>query len=416
MRFSLKTMLWGTLAIAVAIVAAMAWFPDPVAVQTSKVVMGPLRVTVQEDGKTRIREKYTVSAPVMGRLSRIELNPGDFITEKTLLAVILPSDPAILDKRARAEAEARVQAALAAVQRSTSNVEQSKINAELSVAKFQRAKKLRPNNAISQDEYDIAKAEALAASQSIETAEFDSEIAKFELKMAKAAVDQYGDAQDGDDRDETSLEPFEIYSPISGRVLRLFEESSTVVSVGTPLIEVGDPRNLEIEIDVLSTDAVRIQNGAELTIDHWGGGSPLQGHVRVVEPGAFTKVSSLGVEEQRVNIIADFNEPPERIASLGDGYRVEARITVNELEKALLVPNSALFRHNRQWHVLSAVDGKAVLVKVEIGLQNTDLTQVLSGLSEGDTVIQYPSDQLKPGTPIQSTNASDLQEASGSSP
>ncbi|MCO8123159.1 HlyD family efflux transporter periplasmic adaptor subunit [Stieleria sp. TO1_6] len=396
MRFSIKTLLWSALAIALVIAAILAMFPKPVIVQAAVVQFGPLRETVQEDGKTRIREKYTVSAPVSGRLSRIELNPGDFITEQTLLAVILPSDPAILDQRARAEATARVQAAESALLRAESRIRQAKINAELSQTKFERAKKLLPRQALSQDEYEIAKAEHLLSAQTIETAEFDTEIAKFELKMAKAAVHQYiGNA------DEEQLTPFDIYSPIAGRVLRLFQESSTVVTVGTELIEVGDPRNLEIEIDVLSTDAVRIETGAELTIEHWGGRSPLKGHVRVVEPGAFTKVSSLGVEEQRVNIIADFDEPPERLATLGDSYRVEARITVNQLDNALLVPNSALFRHERKWHVLAIVDGQAMLSPVEIGLQNESETQILNGLQAGERVIEYPSDQLSPGTRVQ---------------
>ncbi len=395
MRFSLKTLLWGTLAIALGIVVILSLNPKPISVQAALVKVGPLRETVQEDGKTRIREKYTVSAPVSGRLSRIELNPGDHLTEKTLLAVILPSEPAILDQRALAEANAQVQGAEAALLRADSRVEQARINAELSEAKFSRAKKLAENRAASREEYDIAKAERLLANQEIETAEFEVEIAKFELKMAKAALDQFsGDA------DDVALKPFEIFSPVSGRVLRVLQESSTVVSVGTPLIELGDPSNLEIEIDVLSTDAVRIQIGAELTIEHWGGSTPLRGNVRVVEPGAFTKISSLGVEEQRVNIIADFNEPPERIAALGDGYRVEARITVNEIEKAVLVPNSSLFRHDRKWHVLEVVDGTAKLTPVKIGLQNEEETQILDGLDVGARVIEYPSDQLKPGTRV----------------
>ena len=168
-------------------------------------------------------------------------------------------------------------------------------------------------------------------------------------------------------------------------------------------MEVGDPQNLEIEIDLLSTDAVRVRPGAELTIEHWGGDTPLAGNVRVIEPAAFTKISSLGVEEQRVNIIADINEPPERIASLGDGYRIEARITVDQLAQALLIPNSALFRHNRQWHVLAVVDGRAELRQVSIGLQNESHTQIVNGIEADEPVIVYPSDTLKPGTSVSFT-------------
>ena len=266
MKFTLKTLIWGTLLAAVAIVAVFAMFPKPVDVEYATATIGPLRVSVREDGKTRIREKYIVSAPVAGRLSRIELDAGDYCSEDTLLAVILPSDPEILDARQRAEAMARVQAAEAALQCAESYAEQAKINLDLNTAKFKRAESLLPTQAISRDEFDIVKAEYLASTQAIKTAAFDAEIARFELEMARAAVDQFKDQSN-----TISVEPFEIYSPISGHVLRVFEESSTVVAVGTPLLELGDPQNLEIEIDVLSTDAVRIKPGAELTIEHWGG-------------------------------------------------------------------------------------------------------------------------------------------------
>lgn len=394
MKFSLKTLLWGILMLAVFLFAGLSLVPTAVEVEFATAASGPLRVSVQEDGKTRIRERYVVSAPVSGRLSRIELDAGDQCDEETLLAVILPSAPAILDLRARAEANARVRAAEAALERTKSGAEQSRINFELNSARYQRAQNLLPSRAISQSEYDIAQAERLASAQAIKTAQFDIEIATFELEMARAAVDQFAESK------ENSVDPFEIYAPISGRVLRILQESSTVVTMGTPLIEVGDPRNLEIEIDVLSTDAVRIKSGAELTIEHWGGEQPLRGYVRVIEPGAFTKVSSLGVEEQRVNIIADFNEPAARTESLGDGYRVEARITVDEADDAILIPNSALFRHQRRWHVLAVAGDKAALQPVTIGLQNEFQTQITAGLSSGDRVIVYPSDAIKAGTSV----------------
>ncbi|WP_442505371.1 efflux RND transporter periplasmic adaptor subunit [Novipirellula sp. SH528] len=395
MKFSIKTLLWGILIVAAIMAWIFAMFPEPVEVESATAIIGPLQVTVQEDGKTRIREKYIVSAPVSGRVSRIELDAGDHCSEETLLAVILPSAPAFLDARARAEASARVQAAKAALQRAESASEQAVINNDLANTKFERAKRLRPSNAISESEYDIARTEQLATRQAIKTARFDVEIAEFEFAMANAAAQQFAEPVDDD-----AVEPFEIMAPIAGQVLRVIQQSSAVVAVGTPLIELGDPRNLEIEIDVLSTDAVRITPGAKLTIEHWGGESPLQGYVRVIEPGAFTKISSLGVEEQRVNVIADFNEPPDRIASLGDGYRVETRIVVNELADVLLIPNSALFRHQRQWHVLTIVDGKANLQQVEIGLQNETQTQIINGLRVDDEVIVYPSDTLEPGSAV----------------
>ncbi len=378
---------------------AMAMIRNPVDVEFAKVTEGPLRVSVQEDGKTRIREKYVVSAPVAGRLSRIELEPGDDVEgDTTLLAVIQPSDPEMLDARARAEADARVQSAEAALRRAESNSEEARINFDLDKTKFDRAKRLR-GQAISQDEYDIAKTRFMASSQAIKSAKFDTEIANFELQMARAAARQFDEPDP-----ESSIKPFELRAPIGGKVLRVFQESSSVVNVGTPLLELGDPANLEIEVDVLSTDAVRIKPGAELTVEHWGGESPLRGNVRIIEPAAFTKVSSLGVEEQRVNIIADFNETPERIATLGDGYRVEGRITIDELANALLIPNSALFRYRRQWNVMKIVDNKAVMQTVTIGLQNETHAQITQGLQQGEQVIVYPSEEVQSGTKVRPLN------------
>ncbi len=401
MKLSLKTLMWSSIALALVAAGSFAMLPQPVDVEFATVAEGPLRVSVQEDGKTRIREKYTVSAPVSGRLSRIELRAGDACNEQTLLAVIMPSNPAILDARARAEATARMRAAEAALQRAESRADEAKITHSLNTSRYNRIKEANHPDAFSQDERDTAEADYLASQQAIRTARFDVDIAKFELEMARAAVSQFVD-----DDIAASVAPFVIHSPISGRVLRVFQESSTVVAVGTPLLELGDPNNLEIEIDVLSTDAVRIKPGAEITIEHWGGESPLRANVRVIEPAAFTKVSSLGVEEQRVNIIADFDESPERIARLGDGYRIEARITVDELPSALLIPNSSLFRHQRKWHVLSIVDDRAVMRAVSIGLQNESYSQVLEGLAEGDQVIVYPSDDLSPGTLIRRSSSS----------
>lgn len=400
MKFSLRTLIWVSVLLTMVLAGGMAMIPKAINVEFAAVSEGPLQVTVQEDGKTRIREKYIVSAPVAGRLSRIELDAGDVITDDgTLLAVIQPSNPQMLDARARAQAQARVQGAEAALQRAESNSQQTQIDYDLNKTKFERAEKLVPERAIARTEYDTAKAMYKASVLAIQTAKFDEEIAKFELEMARAAADQFDPGQS-----ENFTKPFEIHAPTTGKVLRVMQESATVVNVGTPLVEVGDPQNLEIEIDVLSTDAVRIKPGAELTIEHWGGNKPLRGNVRVIEPAAFTKVSSLGVEEQRVNIIADFNESADRIASLGDGYRVEARITVDEIENVLQVPNSALFRYRRHWHVMKVVGEEAQMQRVEIGMQNDSHTQITKGLAQGETVIIYPSDEVQSGTKVKLVN------------
>ncbi len=396
MKFSLRTIIWAFVLLAMIFAGTFALTPKPVDVEFATVTEGPLVVSVREDGKTRIREKYIVSAPVAGRLSRIELEAGDEVSsENTLLAVIQPSVPVMLDARSRTQAEARVQGAEASVRRSKSSAEQAKITHELNKSKFDRAKRLMPDKAISRDDYDTAKTKYLASLQAIKSSKFDAEIASFELELARAAASQFN----GDEINEVG-KPFEIFAPVAGKILKVFQESAAVVGVGTPLLEIGDPRNLEIEVDVLSIDAVRIKPSAELTIEHWGGRSPLRGNVRVIEPAAFTKISSLGVEEQRVNIIADFNEQADRIAMLGDGYRVEARITIDELQNVLLVPNSSLFRYRRQWHVFIIDDDIAQMQPVTVGIQNESHTQIVKGLVHGAKVIVYPSDEIQSGTTV----------------
>jgi HlyD family secretion protein len=396
MKFTIRTLIWTLVIVALVVAGIWAMIPNPVDVEYAVAGVGPLRVTVQEDGKTRIREKYVVSAPVAGTLSRIDLNEGDpIVAGESLLAVILPTEPEILDARARAEANARVSAAEAGLKRAEAAIEQARIDRELAEARFRRAEGLLPERAIPQEEFDIARNAWLSSVQAEKTAAFDAEIAGFELDMARATVLQFSDS-----RADTGFEPFEIHAPVTGKVLRVMQESAAVVAVGTPLLELGDPQNLELEIDVLSTDAVRIRPGAEVTIEHWGGDAPLRGRVRVIEPAAFTRISSLGVEEQRVNIIADFDEPPERIAALGDGYRIEAKITVDSLDEALLIPNSALFRHEHQWHVFRIEDGKAALRPVTIGLQNETHTRIVDGLAAGDQVILYPADTIQAGVRV----------------
>ena len=377
----------------------MSFRKNPIDVETALVVNEDLKITVVEDGKTRIREKYIVSTPVAGRLSRVELKPGDIICDDgQRIAVINPAEPAMLDARAKAQAEVRVDQSHAAVSRAAAAAEQVRVNFERAKSKFERAEKLRNSNAISREEFDLAKTLFLALSHSMRTKKFDQEIAKYELETAKAALLQFSDDE------KESGKPFEIFAPVCGSVLKVFQESATVLNVGTPLVEIGDPQNLEIEIDVLSTDAVRIRPGAELIVNHWGGEHPLKGTVRVIEPAAFTKISSLGVEEQRVNIIADFDDAQDQLLSLGDGYRVEAEITVKQLQKVLQVPNSSLFRHQKQWHVFVVRNDIANLVPVTIADQSESHTRVISGLQDGDEVVLYPSDSIFDGSKISRTN------------
>ena len=395
MKFSIRTLIWLIVLVALLVVGLLAFRPQAINVDTALATVGNLSITVEEDGKTRIREKYIVSTPVAGRLSRIELKAGDEICDAaSRIAVIQPAQPSMLDARAEAQAKARVDQAETAVRRAAALAEQVQVEYELAQSKFQRAEKLAQTNAISKAELDDARSRFLVLSQRTRTVKFDSEIAKYELQMAQAALLQFSD---GDDR---AAQPFEVFAPEHGQVLRVFQESATVVNVGTPLVEIGDPQNLEMEIDVLSTDAVRIRPGARLTIEHWGGDAPLSGIVRLVEPAAFTKISSLGVEEQRVNIIADFDVPAGELTTLGDGYRIEARITVETLPAVVQIPNSSLFRHRGQWHVFLVADEVAQMQPVDIGKQNDSHTEVVSGINQGERVVLYPSDQIRNGSRV----------------
>ncbi|MGE5191354.1 MAG: HlyD family secretion protein, partial [Deltaproteobacteria bacterium] len=301
------------------------FLPQPPEVDLAAVARGPMEVTVDENGKTRIRERYVVSAPLAGRMSRIDLHPGDPVAAgKTLLAAIDPADPALLNDRDRAEADARVKAAEAAGQRARAAVEQSKEELELAEHQFQRARNLIGSNAVSRQDYDAAEHKQGAARQQLSAAEFGVQIANFELELARAALLRTR-PRSADDADSWR---FELRSPVKGTVLHVFQEDATVVTPGQRLIEVGDPSELEVEVEVLSTDAVKIAPGAKVRVEHWGGQPPLVARVRRIEPAGFTKISALGVEEQRVIVLAIFVDPPEKRSRLGDAFRVEARIVI----------------------------------------------------------------------------------------
>lgn len=392
MKFSIQK-LW-PFAVGLVVLGAIvyAFLPAPVDVDVAVVTRGLLQVTVDHEGKTRIKEKYVVSSPLAGRLLRVEIHPGDVVTAgKSMLTAIEPTDPALLDARARAEAEARVKAAEASRKRALAAVERDKEAHESTAHDYDRAKRLRATQAIAHEEFDKAEHKERMAAEELRVAQFAALIAEFELEQARAALLRT-QPREGSDADAWR---FGIRSPITGKVLRVFQESATVVTPGTRLIELGDPTDLECEIDVLSTDAVKIVPGAKVLLEHWGGEYPLLARVRVIEPSAFMKVSALGVEEQRVWVIADFVDPPAKRKTLGDGYRVEARIVAWEGEDVLKVPAGALFRHADDWAVFVAENGRGYLRPVHVGKSNGQEAEVLDGLQVGDVVILHPSDRIK---------------------
>lgn len=383
----------GVLAVA-AIIAAAVW-PRAIVVDLAEVTRGPMLVVVREEGVTRVSDSYLVSSPLVGRLRRITLDPGDpVVAGATVLAVVEPLDPGLLDARAR------VRAAEAAASQAGAAAENALSRAEFAENELARIRAAARDGAASPQEIDEAESELRASNASWRAARFAEEIARFELEMARAVLEVSVSRPDSPIPDEPA-ETLVIRAPVSGRVLRVERRSDGVVSPGDPLLEIGDPSDLEIVADLLSTEAVQVSPGDRVIIEHWGGDAPLEGLVRVVEPAAFTKVSALGIEEQRVNVIADFVTPADQRPTLGDGYRVEVGVVLWEEDDVITVPTSAVFRSGRGWAVYRATGGRARVTPIRIGRQNPEQTQVLGGLSEGDRVVLYPGDRLREGVRLE---------------
>jgi len=377
----------------VAIVAAM--LPKPIRVETASVTRGSLIVSVFEEGKTRIRHRYMISPPVAGFLNRVELRPGAPIQMgKTILATVEAQLSGFLDARGIAETEARVKAAEATKMQRTAELDRAKSALELASKELARADSLRKTGAIATQDWDAAENRVQVLTRELHAAEFALHVADFEIAQAKAALMQAQHPA------SEKSEPLRIVAPVDGYVLNVYEESARVVTTNMPIMEVGDPQDLEAEIELLSSDAVGVASGADVSIEHWGGESPLRGRVSVVEPGAFTKISALGVEEQRVKVRVDFldSTPPGR--GLGDRYRVEARIVTWHGDDVLQVPTGALFRRGNEWMTFTIKERKARLRKIEIAHNNGVDAEVRSGLSEGDAVIVHPSDTVQDGASV----------------
>jgi HlyD family secretion protein len=380
-------------AVVIAIVIGLR--PKPLPIEVASVTRGPLTVTVLEEGKTRVRQRYTISPPVSGYLRRPELRAGAPIEAgKTVLAELQAEPASLLNPRSLSEAEARYQASEAALSQREAQLERARSSSELAAKELERALALRKSGAASAREADQAESEAMVRSRELRAAEFAVKVGQFEVQQARAALMQ---AKGTPDR---AGEPIQIISPVTGFVLNVFEESARIVAAGTPIMEVGDPTDLEAEIELLSTDAAGVQPGAAVSIERWGGPKPLKAKVALVEPAAFTKISALGVEEQRVRVRVDFTDPIPRQLQLGDRYRVEARIVTWQSDDVLIIPTGALFRRGGDWMCFLADSGKAVLQKVEIGHNNGVQAEVLGGISAGQKVILHPPDAVTAGAAI----------------
>jgi HlyD family secretion protein len=364
-------------------------WPKPIPVETAVVNRGPLTVSVLEEGKTRIRHRFAISPPVAGYLNRVALRAGAPIRAgETVLATIEAEQSGFLDPRTRAEAEARVKAAEASRQQRRSETDRARAALDLAQKDFARANELLQGKVISRQEWDTAENRVNLLSRELNAAEFALRVAGFELTQARATLVQLQSPEAG------PSQRLPIVSPVDGYVLNVYEENARVIAAGTPIMEVGDPRDLEAEIELLSSDAVAVAPGAEVSIEQWGGEGNLRGRVSLVERGGFTKISALGVEEQRVKVRVDFLDSPPPGNELGDRYRVEARIATWHGEDVLQVPTGALFRRGGDWMTFVVAGGKAKLRKVEIAHNNGLAAEVLSGLAEGEVVIVYPPDSV----------------------
>jgi HlyD family secretion protein len=371
----------------VALIVAGLW-PRPLPVETAHATIGTLRATVNEEGKTRIKQRYLVSAPVTGHLRRIPFKAGAEVRAgETVLAVIDPVSPTLLDLRTRTAAYAKRDTA-------TANLEKALAAQRFAASDLRRIEKLHAERMVSVQELETAQLREASAAK--EQAAAESALRQTEAELAEFAANTPTGTN-------TLSGPVEVKAPVNGRVLHVFEENSRVVAAGTPVMDLGDPADIEVAVEVLSRDGAAIPPGTPVELEQWGGGEPLRARVRLVEPAAFTKVSALGVEEQRVYVVADLLTPLEQRRNVGDNFRVEARIIVWEARDVLKVPAGALFRKGEQWAAFVVADGRARVRTVKIGRSSGTETQVLEGLKQGEEVVLYPGSRVRDGqrvTPV----------------
>ena len=391
-----RTIIYGTVGVALAGAAVWAFRPQPQAVDIATVKSRPMNVMIEEDGRTRVKDLYTVSAPVAGRLKRVDLEVGDPVKAgHTILATIVPSAPSFLDKRGAVQAAAQVKAAEASVSEARARIEQA--NAQLAFAKkeLNRARDLRASGTVTASRLETAERDYSDAQATLDSAKASLRARRMDLEVAKAAMISPEAAGEEGGANST----IDVVAPIDGQVLTLHQKSSKVVASGTPLMDIGNETNLEVVADFLSADAVKVRPGARAEFTGWGGDAPIAGRVRRIEPTGFTKVSALGVEEQRVNIILDIDSKEAQAARVGPGYRLVTRIEVWASDgPATVVPIDALFRKGDAWAVFTVQDGHARLTPVKLGRRNDEVAQVTGGLAKGDTVIVHPGRTVEDGS------------------
>jgi HlyD family secretion protein len=394
-----KTLLWSTLAVA-ALAALVLWAfaPRPVEIEVATAAEGPFETTIDEDGKTRLRERFVVSAPLAGRLARIALRAGDAVEAGAVVAWLQPAYAPMLDDRSRRELEARVDTAQARVRLAAARIERARVAQQQAQNELQRSEQLAGQGFVSATQLDNSRLALQAAKREFEAAQQERRVAEASLDEARAAL--YAVRNPG--APGASPRDFAVRAPVAGRVLRVLQASESVVAIGTPLVEVGDTTQLEIVAELLTADALQVKPGTAVRIERWGGPATLEGRVQRVEPAAFTKVSALGVEEQRVNVVIDIASPADQWRSLGDGFRVGLRLVTLSLDKGLLVPVSAVFPlpQGEGMGVFRLDEGRARITPVELGARNGEHAWVKRGLDAGATVIVYPPTTVRDGVRV----------------
>jgi HlyD family secretion protein len=390
-RFLFNRRVW-IAAVVIGGLLAVALWPKTIDVETAAVVRGPLIVTVDDEGMTRVRERFVVSSPVAGRVLRIELEPGDVVKRGQVVARVRAEPPPLLDERTRAEAQAAVESTRATLGRARAEEQRARATLAQLQRDLTRVRELAKSGVVATQEADARESEAKAAEEAVNAAVFAVRAATSELQRAQARL--------APTTPDAGGRVVSVVAPVDGVILKRLRESETVVPPGDPLVEIGDATRLEIVADLLSTDAVRVKPGARAIIEQWGGDTQLEARVRRVEPAGFTKISALGVEEQRVNVLLDFVDPAAAGAALGDAYRVELRVVIWEAPARLKVPTAALFREREQWAVYVVHNGRARRARIDVGHQTGQEAEVTAGLSEGDVVILHPGDALVGGAKV----------------
>jgi HlyD family secretion protein len=394
-----RLFLWSVIVVLVTLSLIYLFWPRAVIIDMAELSAGKLQVTIADEAKTRVHDIYVLSAPVTGHLRRIDAEVGDAVTRSsTVVAQIEPISPSFLDPRSEAQAKADIQTADSALTLAQAEVNQAHAELDFAISELRRMRELRVQNSVSERELDNAERAYKTRRAALATAQAGFQMRVYELERNKALLLSPSTSQEA----RGNCECIDITTPVNGRILKILNKNEGVVSAGTPLLEIGDPQDLEIVVELLSFDAVKVQPGQRVLIKNWGGTKPLEGRVNHIEPIGFLKISALGIEEQRVNVIVDLQSNFKRWARLGHGYQVDVEIVLWEGEKILNLPLTALFREKQDWAVFAIEDDIVQKRLVKIGQRNGFNAQILSGMQEGDWFVLHPNDQISDGVKVAS--------------